>query len=251
MVTNIEDVGIYLWSFLDKWFFWIGIVMLIMQLLEERLPIFKAFMEKWLPRLSFRAVALLLLLVASFQVWHEEKEQLMIQSTFMSLEAPPVGQESASIVAQAGFNPSVPFVEIDKGDYEAKDVIVAAGLEIQDFGSPIDTSTFRGSPQIEDVLFKKFRADFPPNPSANYEPHQENLVAAFLKRPLTQGQADGLIAYSQIIYVMGYVAWTDGSGRHEEETCQAILVGHLLANGGRFNAMLCETHRGLMNKPTD
>jgi hypothetical protein len=64
----------YLLAFSDRWLFWIGIVMLIGDLIEKKAPKLKAYLrlEKWLPTWVFVGLAILCFFLAGFQIWHEE-----------------------------------------------------------------------------------------------------------------------------------------------------------------------------------
>lgn len=72
--TILEELPDYLWAFTDKWLFWIGIVILIGDLLEKFVPAIKKKLEKWAPRWVLGSLAILCLFIATFQVWHEERE---------------------------------------------------------------------------------------------------------------------------------------------------------------------------------
>lgn len=72
MAEVLKDFGVYVLSFLDKWFFWVGIAMLIGDLLDKYWPRFKEKIGKWVPQWAFGGLAALLFILAGFQVWHDE-----------------------------------------------------------------------------------------------------------------------------------------------------------------------------------
>jgi hypothetical protein len=70
----VKDFGEYLLVFLDKWFFWVGIVFLIPELLKK-FPKTKEVAEK-LPHKLFWILGAFLIFVASFQAWREQHEKV-------------------------------------------------------------------------------------------------------------------------------------------------------------------------------
>jgi hypothetical protein len=236
-----KDFGIYLLSFLDKWLFWVGIIMLIADILEKRWPRFKAWTEKWAPRWAFGVVALLLLILASFQVWHEEHAKVLSQVTYMSLKQDNTAPSHVEFTD--GSAPYIGLLKSNDGDNLAIDVTGIGALEIQDFSKPVDLDTFPSSPEIENALFEKLQKRFPPSAQIKktYEPHEKDIIFANLGRRLTPDEASGLNNRTKILYLVGYVDWSDGSGRHEEQICQWIKeVGREGWSAG------CQTHNGLI-----
>ena len=111
-------LGEYVLSFLDKWFFWVGLVMLIGDLLEKKVPWLteKLQLKRRAPPWLFASLALVCFFLASFQVWHEERERVEQQRTYVQVGG---NDNIAGIAFVSGFRPFVSLQE-ENGDFVAK-----------------------------------------------------------------------------------------------------------------------------------
>jgi hypothetical protein len=230
----------YLVSIVDKWFFWVGIVFLVPELLKK-IPKCRKWAER-LPHKLFWVLGGICVLIATFQAWHDERNKVLGQVTYMTLTAGR-DQVPSHIEFTAGTAPYLAFIELNDGINPAVDVINGAALEIQDFSESV-APNFSGSPEIEDALFKKLKSRQWDGPKRTFEPHEQTVLFANLGRTLTEEEANGLSNHTKMIYLLSFVDWTDGAGRHEKQMCQWIANP---ADGQTLWSAGCRTHNGLVS----
>lgn len=74
--TFLREFGTYLLSCFGKFFFWIGTVMMIGELVGKAWPNSRGRLSKLEPHWLFTCLALLCFLVATFQAWNEEYQKM-------------------------------------------------------------------------------------------------------------------------------------------------------------------------------
>lgn len=132
------------------------------------------------------------------------------------------------------------------GDNLAIDTVQSTGLEFYDFPKPFDPDVFESKPDIEEMVWKKFLKDYQPTSPKDIVPHDHMLVGTALNRYITKEEAEGLNNRTKMLFVLAFVAWTDGTGRHELQRCAFVPRTPTV----ELFATDCITHTGLQKKAT-
>jgi hypothetical protein len=164
------------------------------------------------------------------------------KATYIQIRSPGPNIQS-SMHYETGMWPMIIFVQRN-GDYPAIDVVESAGLEIYDFAEPFDPEVFESTPEMEDKVWNRFITDFEKGVPRTLEPHDERNLVAALNRRITEAEAAGLTNHIKLYFILAFVAWTDGTGRHELQHCEYIPV----APTEVIHAADCKTHMGLAKK---
>lgn len=218
----------YLWSFSDKYFFWVGLAMLIGDLSERLSPSFKKCVEKYVPYWTFSAIAALCLFLASFQVWHEEHEKVMGQLTYMDFQQRNFPPFPLLPLFSEGKSPMVALNVLNVGSYLAQDEFHSFKIELEHLPKDVtfdpDTRISQSTPEMESNAFDAFKKEIQGiprfkdtvTPTGNNPP---SYTTANLSRTLSNDEVKELTKGTTLAYVVGFTEWNDGSGHHERRYC--------------------------------
>jgi hypothetical protein len=235
----VSDFWMWVLAVIEHWHGYVsgGVLAFGLELLER--------FREWKPSKKVFATILALGFLASiFAAWKDEHTKVLNQVTYFQLRP---AAENSQVVYQEGVIPELLFSETH-GDYPALNVVQSSGLEISDLSKPFDPDDFEGDVQIEEIAWKRFLSDFDSFSVGGIVPHDSNILVASLNRKLTKEEAEGLIGHTKILYVLAYVAWTDGAGRHEVQKCQFFPTVPI--PNRKLFSMSCHRHIGLSEKAT-
>jgi hypothetical protein len=219
-----NDLVEFLLSFLDKWFFWIGIVLLIPEILKK-IPAFRERSEK-LPLKLFWGAGIGCIFLATFQTWNEEHQKVSIKSTYIEI-ATENAPASPFPVFQENKRTFINFGERNNGHFLAEDSSGYLGLVVRDLNKRWNAQNEPPptSPEIENQVFEQFKKDAPKaelRPKMSLDPGAWNFGTAKTFQPLSEGDAIGLRYGDKMMYMVGSIQWRDGSGTHEKRFCRII-----------------------------
>jgi len=116
---------------------------------------------------------------------------------------------------------------------------------------PVNPGTFVSTPEIEEPLFEKLKSKAGKSTKRTIEPGDRSYMTASLGRNLTKEDAEGLINHTKMLYIVGFSAWTDATGRHEEDVCNFVTSDRPMRNSTPLYTGGCQTHNGLQKVATD
>jgi hypothetical protein len=120
---------------------------------------------------------------------------------------------------------------------------------VHELGGPLPNS---GS--VESSLFAKMKEDFKSrNPttdsSKDFAPHDPpDFASAIYSHALTEKEKEDFEQGKKMMYVLGFIKWTDGAGTHEWRLCAVLPYP---GKESYFPLHNCYTHNNYLQRAAD
>jgi len=208
-----------------------------------------------LSRYVLYTVAAACIFFACFQAWQDEHEKAQNQATYMRLNPYAAGVPACDLpMFKTGAIPCVNIGYLNTGNFVAQNVTEMVGLESYDMSVPWDFGgSFPSSNDIENGLFEQMKKDWTSrNPNTNhkdYAPHDPpDFSSAMYTHPLSDQERQDFEQGKKMMFLLGFIKWTDAAGTHEWTLCGA-LSPH--AVNPPMQAHNCYTHNNYLPKAVD
>jgi hypothetical protein len=216
----MSDFWYYVISFSDKWLFWIGTALLFPEIFK-RIPRLKERFES-LPHKLFWGLALLFFFLASFQVWHEQREKSKEGAVYVRV---------ADITVQARIGtgeilfPGEPIhVNVSWTVFGQK-----PALNVKQHGKAylIENTSSEAQARIvkdsqiewEEAMAHPVAKEFPPLFPGE---HPEVAYMTYAGPVISQQDRDALQAGQKFIAAVGAIRFSDSLGEHESHVCRWV-----------------------------
>jgi hypothetical protein len=210
----------YAVSILDKWFFWVGIVLLIPELLKK-VPAWKDWAET-LPHKLFWILGALCVFIATFQAWHEEHAKRKEGAVYLIADNPQFLVEAGDMLVRIPVGKPLRFNVQWKtfGQFPALDILHYSVCYIRDDSSDstqqqtVSDFVKRWSDEKKKNRSKGFGNLFPGNDRTyrTCEPETED--------PVSETTRDDILYGRRFVFIVGAARFHDSAGEHESHTCR-------------------------------
>jgi hypothetical protein len=219
----LSDIVEYILAFLDNWFFWIGLAMLIGDLLEKFIPEVKQWLERCAPRWLLLGLAGIFFFSAGFHTWREEHAKVMAQAVYMIAEPPALVDNNTNI--------RIPIGQPLQADIYWKVWGQSPARGIGSYSICYIRKDYSDATQDEVITdFKNRWGDI----IKNYESEKSNMPDSFpnsgeknyktckpenVNDKISVGIRDDLKVNQEVAFVVGAERFYDGTGEQESHTC--------------------------------
>ncbi len=221
----------YLSSFLDKWLFWVGIVLLVLEIFK-RIPGWK--LPHWVesvPPKWFWGLALVCLFLSTFQVWHEEKLKAKEGAVFVRVADMYPRMTTGDDIFPVGENLAVNVWWTVTGREPAMNALVNGQIYLEnDYKTETQKEVVKKF-QVwwEDQIARYYKGkdgrEHPPiYPDSEMKDHPQ-LWQTYLGPEISPADKLAIVNGEKIVFIIGAVRFQDSLGTHEAHECRWV-EGH-------------------------
>lgn len=216
----MHEIGRYLVVVLDKWFFWVGIVFLIPEMLKTIPPLSKRV--EHLPRKLFWFLAASCVFIATFQAWNDEHTKVQNDAVYV-IAAPPelVRTPQNPLALSVGQKLQVNITWGIFGQHPAKDTMELSHCYLADtISNEIEDGLVKSfKEQWEDILNKVAKAK---GEGPTIFPNHTRFATCDSDTIITQDIRDAIKTQTNFLYVVGALRFNDSLGEHESPICSVM-----------------------------
>lgn len=217
----VREIGEYVLSFLNNWFFWIGLVTLIGDLLEKHVPLAKKHVGRWASQWLFVSLTVICFFLAGFQAWREEHEKVKSQAVYMIAEPAILVDNSTNVPLPIGQPIQANVFWKTWGQAPARGIASYLICYIRpDYSDKTQDEVIADFKNRWGTIMKNYESDkrdlpdlFPGNDRAfrTCKPESDDKISSDTRDDLKFGR--------KVLFVVGAERFYDSSGEQESHTC--------------------------------
>jgi hypothetical protein len=165
---------------------------------------------------------------------------------------PPLPSKPRLPLFQAGVQPQLSLFGKNTGSRLAEDAYPSSALEFHDSPFPIVPGKMMDkgpSLEIENEVWDQFKKDTKglPVPKDTFPPGAGGWFTAAAFHPLSKIEAHQLRRGTKLMYVVGFIEWTDTAGTHEKRFCYLMEP----PADTFLRSYVCQSHNEFLRKAVD